>query len=1184
MLTKMRIGAAFALTAAAIIGCGSDKKTTVAGGTNTELNSNEFGAASSISQNNLAQDKGGFSENNQNWVVSQCRFNVKQPTSDSNNSSADGSAMIVFATADNATGFQRIYASHFNGSDFTPPQELTGADREESVLPTNPAGPNLGTHVNSIILVPLNTSSYSSSTGTTAGGSDQLVRANAGNWLILWDAQTHTVHPNAITLDTSSGAAGNGQQGRIASADVNGTHHTVYATMFIKNLRSQAIASTQLIGNTSTSGTANGPATTVKNGFQVTGTEITTLRGGASLLMPGGAPGNGFDYRPSEDIGSYGVATDTWAGCASFGTNAANPGGITTLGKIGTVGGGGTVPGPSRVTAAGVPADATAGGVPSAGLATFPAAAAYAVGDNTSFIQLFWMQLVTSHGSGSNSISIGPSSNSTSTSQLGPNWRLFTANFDLASMSVKNQATVAFPTNRNGTVGNPTGLDAGSVAPAGNMVVYNNIVFFNYFDASMQRAAAAGNGVVEANIDVDAGQNLGVVRVIPATNGGGAIDPATFDVTRNASNKHPIVNSDNAGVGFGRIIRDVETVTLTACPNPCNSLYGADEGMGDLTAFVLVTNSSNLTNNESDINTQVGAFAMNPTTGAVTGPGSGAAVGTGNIRRISNTPLVDNLQPQVGTAGVTLHDDCFDAKTQVARDGSYIIVGWRQATGSSTNATLDLYATVYKTFRTTAAVSSTGGGTVAATPTTLDQRVAATPVRVSTGTTVGYTLGTSGPSDMLRGAPVAAWAFQGNLGYRCGFQSDMKKMTLLYAYADGTEDRLFARSVNVDLGTTATAAPANLTANSEAEFETGDAAYLVPDIIRYTDGGTPATTSKTTGIVNYKFLVGSFGATNPTATTVTVTNGTTTLFGLSAFANRICSNLNFLQSTDAGGSGSTATSTAGAIVGAGDVLVVFAKNTDNTISDGNFFDRKVIAARYTGGSTIADRAVISRNVHENATNAGALRTNLSQIVPRSTKATITTAALAPDNGTYIYFTAPQGDNNSSPTSVWSRHFKVQASNTSATPFTGLFFPTVGANAATNAFSTGGSSSTGLSTDALFKDPIRLDRNLRGNAAFLQTVTKGKQVIVFIRQDNHIWASTTQNGDEYTNQSGLPTPQLVDNNTSSSNSGVAPGGATNVALITCRKIDSNCDSTSGTILVILKDDVQANLRAYVRVLQ
>src|SRR5262249_47765921 len=157
-------------------------------------------------------------------------------------------------------------------------------------------------------------------------------------------------------------------------ANAAGAHHTFYATVFLKTAAQQPTTLSAVVGNTSTTGTPNVAAQEFRYGFQVLATEVPTNRGGASLtsadaqlqgtaagglgILPattrgtppsvfGAEPGRGgFDYRLAEDVISFGVATDTWAGPAEF--NAAQVGGANPAGfTINAIAGNDPISGPT---------------------------------------------------------------------------------------------------------------------------------------------------------------------------------------------------------------------------------------------------------------------------------------------------------------------------------------------------------------------------------------------------------------------------------------------------------------------------------------------------------------------------------------------------------------------------------------------------------------------------------------------------------------------------------------------------------------------------------------------------------------------------------------------------------------------------------------------------------------------
>jgi hypothetical protein len=174
------------------------------------------------------------------------------------------------------------------------------------------------------------------------------------------------------------------------------------------------------------------------------------------------------------------------------------------------------------------------------------------------------------------------------------------------------------------------------------------------------------------------------------------------------------------------------------------------------------------------------------------------------------------------------------------------------------------------------------------------------------------------------------------------------------------------------------------------------------------------------------------------------------------------------------------------------------------------------------------------------------------------------------------FTAPAGDNASSPKGTFVRRFRQQPSTTGTqVTFTQLFVPPVGTAGSTNTFG-----ANGLTTDNGFKEPTRIDRLLNADSNPTLALWDGKSIVIFMIQDNHVWASTTSDGDSWSNTYGLSTPALVDNNLSASTANT--GQAT--TLQSCIKPDSDCDTLHGTILVILKDDVAGDQRAFIRVMQ
>jgi hypothetical protein len=115
-------------------------------------------------------------------------------------------------------------------SSATPAVELGGAD-------LNVAQPDFS----DLKVCFLNTSSFSDPTNLPR---QNLIRGNSGDALLMWTAKDTTI------------GGGRDQNRR------------VYLSAFIKSLRAQPSATTRLIGNTATSGSANGPSVQVNYGFE----------------------------------------------------------------------------------------------------------------------------------------------------------------------------------------------------------------------------------------------------------------------------------------------------------------------------------------------------------------------------------------------------------------------------------------------------------------------------------------------------------------------------------------------------------------------------------------------------------------------------------------------------------------------------------------------------------------------------------------------------------------------------------------------------------------------------------------------------------------------------------------------------------------------------------------------------
>ncbi|HZU98482.1 MAG TPA: hypothetical protein VFF73_17385, partial [Planctomycetota bacterium] len=614
--------------ALAVIIAGCRHRTRYLPGGGLELPRSQF-PATPIAENNLADDGGGFSANNQTATLQELQvvFNDRDPTSDSPHDTADGSALVFFVTGDNGTtppvGREHVFVSHWGSNAFTPPVEITGPDRDEAQV----VGAPTGTHAASVLLIPLNTAQYRDQDGFP----DPIVRQNEGDWLIVWDANTETQSPE---LSTGPGA------------DANGVHHTLYANVFVASLERTPMAVANIGGNASTA---------CEYGFQVVGAEVVSNRGGASA---GGVSGAGLQagfvnaqnqvFRPAEDVVSYGAATDAFVHCARFGSTVGDPSGLGSGGTaIGNVNGG------------------------LATLGATPAAATYRVGDDTSFIQLFWVQLVTSHAA---VVSTFEDATGTGAVQIGPTFQLFTANFALGSLTLSDATQVPFPAQRGAGFSTNDARRLGATQALAGFTVYNNLVFWNYVDVSLQVPVSAP-GTVEAQVGTNPGGALASslvlseVAVVPDSFGIAALVPQASqeDVTLlGTGGRHATTPSTPPGAA-APVDRGEELVSFDPCAR-C-AVIGPDEGQLDVVAFVIGRDTTFVSaggGTAGDTDRELWAVAF-----AATGSG------TGILELMPNNPKRVSAHVAELPSGPILHDDVFDLKIQSSRDGTYDLLAWR---------------------------------------------------------------------------------------------------------------------------------------------------------------------------------------------------------------------------------------------------------------------------------------------------------------------------------------------------------------------------------------------------------------------------------------------------------------------------------------------------------------------------
>jgi hypothetical protein len=288
MRKQLAMSAGVALAVGAVfIGCSSSSHNS--GGffvpSSVDLNNGDNAPMSSIAQNNLAADNAGFSGSDQNFVALQCKVNKKPSNSDGPATSADGSAVVAFQTADQNDGHFRLYMSYYNGTTFTPPIEVTGQDRDEYAS-AGGSVPDITT--NNILMIPLNTSGYTGTAGATTGDAG-AARANSGNWVIVWDATTYTVQPNTLlpnnALQPTIGSSSvtiplSLNQGQRIQQNLQGAHRALYETLFVKSFHSSPSTFSQILGTNGTTTTTGIPSREYRYGFLVTAVQVTTLKRG----------------------------------------------------------------------------------------------------------------------------------------------------------------------------------------------------------------------------------------------------------------------------------------------------------------------------------------------------------------------------------------------------------------------------------------------------------------------------------------------------------------------------------------------------------------------------------------------------------------------------------------------------------------------------------------------------------------------------------------------------------------------------------------------------------------------------------------------------------------------------------------------------------------------------------------
>jgi len=1178
MLRQVGIGAAAVLTAGLLaVGCSEDGDTIVSGGNGTDINNNDNVNATSIASNNLAPDGGGLSPDsvNANTGAIKVAFSQNHSTSDGTDGS-DGSAMVIFQITDGQSGTNlfRLFATHFNGSTFTPPSELKFRDRDEKVQTTTDA----------VSMVYLSTAQYTAATGANA---DQVnnTRANDGNWYILVDYTTFFNDPRNSVSQTPP-------------TNTVGPHRAVGLVVFVKSLRDQAAATSTKVGAVSQ---------TFFYGFQEYGTEVNVARSG--LIQGGGGAalsGLGTTAQPNRpvppcDVTSFGFVSDGFAGQTSYGSQA--------------------LPLDAGVNATANNAAAYTFARPNTNNASFDASS-FRCGEVTNFVGIVYTQIVSSVATGGAGSTINANG-----ALYGADLKAFFVPVNLHNNTIGTQVELNPSTARNPA----TGLQSCGTAFYPTFHSYNQHVFVKYADASLSINTGSGLALDQHALQPTAGagfhdwsqaETFGhqgktivpgagrpnfyediIARFRVVNNGDGTCSIATGQQLRDCTffgtnEQHDITNVTVSATGNAS---DVDVYPNNREMMNFNGagqfIFGADEGCLDTIMFYTVAfNSGSPTSPTTNVAASAGANIdralvaigindadglklasaanQNPrvlSAGAADFHAQGqrqAAVGLpgttpGGLAGELRDPVeISNLAANNVDGGVASGSGATPAASSlpnffeaaIARTGEYITVGYIQnvgassATGSSGSYHSALFAVCYQTQRalTQAGVGSnvnfdirfnTGGA------------VQLSQTQAITLRTLGG--GTAGNSDAAQtrerwnSLPVNSFAFQGSLGYRCGLQGNIENMNVLWEQSDETEDRLFVGQLRVVINTTS-GTPA-LTVANRLELEP---------------------TANVSGNANFQ---------DPAVST-----GRTTSFRL---INQDLSPVySKATSADAGGDADAETTVTAAD---GGLLVVYTKCIDNTTSDNDHADAAVVAQVYNG--TTAESVIISESFNENApvvvTNGNAnlaaasrngpmvygtannnFRAGVAGLVATGMNVALSVTDLAarsePAQAHYIYLYGQRSDNSSSPRALYTR--KHQPRNTAS------FTSAVIGDRMIPVAATGPGSTN-------FREPARLDhlqgQNVRSAPAatgvrdLLPIIQKGAVVAVFFFQDGHIWVQTSSDGVTYLQTvAGSPNPALVDNDTSSNVTGYT---------IT-RRDDGNC-GVSMAILFFTKADFDSDVR-------
>jgi hypothetical protein len=1196
------------LVTAAIAGCNrnpSPNPPVTIGGPSGDLgNPDNVPNASSIAQNNLADDTGAFSNNGQNLIDLKVVYNSPAAvgtttTTSTSTGPSDDTAIVLFTTHD-PTGNGRLYASHFElgSQDFTPPVEISGDERDEKKDETD-------IDLQAAVMVPLNVSSYSDASGKTV----QSVARNSGDWVILWSATTRRLDPAAVTTANPAELA----------VPPEGPRRTIYYTLFIHSLRNTSRKISDALGKPNAQTTV-GTAREYSYGFLVRGVDVIkrengSFIGGDALLTKAG--GRNL-HRPAEDVLNFGVVTDTFSGLASF--VAGNAIGALRPGP----GGAGMADMNTLIVRAKV-GTSTAGSLGNGR----PAIAAYRPGDATSFLRLFFVQVTSSRTTaGDTYVSHLDETNNV---HGGARQRLFSCDFDLDALDFVAAAEVGFPAQRRA----PTGASAANsrTQPVPRyLFTYNGHFFWSYIDASLagDNAAVVNNGGVGFGTDIDqllgAGvpsmqsmSNIQAITTVTPTSTGTSTIAKTVDLTLLGSNGvHVTANTAGAICPDGPVQANAPSAPVNNIgPLDESSLlgsflngatlvtrvFGADEKLGDTSVYFLAqANSVAIGTTVFPVKTeevQLCCAAIDPKTGNLVA-GSPKVISKHEVQTTlgatGNPGLMSNLVQ--GLTATTGFDSVLDFDCAIPRNGSYVMTVFRQASGSTVNGEIVLNATVEQSF--------TGAGAAPS----LDARFAAAPVQLNAG---------AAAHPLTRSGDIGAAAFAGAAGFGAG----QRPLVLTYPLA---LDNVLAAIFPFESGTIAGDTKNGRVGNDSLDRHTGTVVYspggdFIGDLqglkavpvrdFSFQSGlgfvcGFQSDVNKMNvfwslgdGTEDQLFIAqvpvtlgnGTPTPTLPTTITEHEITGPKSVDAPGVFAKfsatdqsgdvtSLKSSFKFLPESlpisprfaidagpDAAGAG-------------GGVLFYFWRVDDATLNDGNWFNAKTYAVLFDG-ATVGTPVDVGHPVHEdnqaaflaaptgpNTFDPNAVYTfdlganvflNRRQLSftahPHSADITTNGGSHSPDF-VELYVFGTSGDTASSVPALFARKWDATIRRTTATASTPLdqqFTPAAGTSA------TAGDVPTRLSRE-----------HPSGDLSSLDTFQDGAHIAVVFQQDEHLWVAQTDDGTTWSqDKNGKPLPPLLDNNTTSD---VVPAISGFAPLLGAHRFDGKCDDFHGSLMFFTKTDI------------